>query len=95
MPGPRPRVAVVIPTLNEEAAIAGVIAAIPPGIVDDIIVADSGSTDRTVERASAAGARIASESRLGYAAPAGPARRRPMIATSSSSSTATAAIARS
>jgi len=62
----RKRVAVVIPTLDEEAAIAGVIAAIPPGTVDDIIVADSASTDRTVERARAAGARVVSESRRGY-----------------------------
>lgn len=62
----RPRIAVVIPTLNEEEAIAGVIAAIPAGSVDDIIVADSGSTDRTVERARAAGARVVSESRRGY-----------------------------
>jgi glycosyltransferase involved in cell wall biosynthesis len=57
---------VVIPTLNEEAAIAAVVAAIPAGVVDDIIVADSGSTDRTVERALAAGARVVSETRRGY-----------------------------
>lgn len=62
----RKRVAVVIPTLDEEAAIAGVIALIPPGVVDDIIVADSASTDRTVERARAAGARVICESRRGY-----------------------------
>ena len=66
MAASRPRVAVVIPTLNEEAAIAGVLAAIPPGVVDEIIVADSGSADRTVERARAAGARIVSETRRGY-----------------------------
>jgi glycosyltransferase involved in cell wall biosynthesis len=60
------RVAVVIPTLDEEAAIAGVVALIPRAIVDDIIVADSASTDRTVEVARAAGARIVSESRRGY-----------------------------
>ncbi len=66
MPAPRLRVAAVIPTLDEEEAIAGVIAAIPPGVVDDIIVADSASADRTVERARAAGARIVSESRRGY-----------------------------
>jgi glycosyltransferase involved in cell wall biosynthesis len=60
------RVAVVIPTLDEEAAIGGVIAAIPPGSVDDIIVADSASTDRTVARAHAAGARVVSESVRGY-----------------------------
>ena len=66
MAASRKRVALVIPTLDEEAAIAGVIAAIPPGTVDDIIVADSASTDRTVERARAAGARVVSESRRGY-----------------------------
>jgi glycosyltransferase involved in cell wall biosynthesis len=60
------RVAVVIPTLDEEAAIAGVVALVPRAIVDDIIVADSASTDRTVERARAAGARVVSESRRGY-----------------------------
>src|SRR5260370_41547178 len=62
----RPRVALVIPTLNEEAAIAGVLAAVPLGAVDDIIVVDSGSTDRTVERARAAGARIVSLRERGY-----------------------------
>jgi glycosyltransferase involved in cell wall biosynthesis len=62
----RPRIAVVIPTLNEEAAIAGVLAVIAPGVADEIIVADSGSADRTVERARAAGARIVSETRRGY-----------------------------
>ena len=62
----RPRVAVVIPTLNEEDAIGGVLAAIPRGIADRIIVADSGSTDRTVERARATGADIVSETRRGY-----------------------------
>ena len=62
----RKRLAVVIPALNEETAIAGVVAEIPPGIADDIIVADSASTDRTVERARAAGARIVSENLRGY-----------------------------
>jgi glycosyltransferase involved in cell wall biosynthesis len=65
-PGIPPRVAVVIPTLNEEEALPGVLAAIPRDMVHSIIVADSGSTDRTVERARAAGARIVSESRHGY-----------------------------
>lgn len=64
--GSRPRVALVIPTLNEEAAIAGVIAAVPPGSVDDVIVVDSGSTDRTVERAQTAGARVLIERERGY-----------------------------
>src|SRR5438552_2191889 len=62
----RPRVALVIPTLNEEAAIGGVLAGVPRGAVDDIIVVDSGSSDRTVERARAAGARIVSLRERGY-----------------------------
>ena len=63
---PRPRVALVIPTLNEEEAIGGVLADVPRDVVDEIIVADSGSTDRTAERARAGGARIVSETRRGY-----------------------------
>ena len=62
----QPRVALVIPTLNEEEAIGGVIAAVPRAMVDDIIVVDSGSTDRTVERAQAAGARVVSLRERGY-----------------------------
>jgi len=62
----RPRVAVVIPTLNEEEPIAEVIRAIPRTAVDEVIVADSGSEDRTVERAHAAGARVIVERRRGY-----------------------------
>ena len=60
------RVAAIIPTLDEEAAIGAVLAAIPRGVVDRVIVADSGSADRTVERARAAGAEIVTELRRGY-----------------------------
>jgi glycosyltransferase involved in cell wall biosynthesis len=66
VPGSRPLVAAVIPTLNEQEAIAGVIAAIPSGAVDRVIVVDSGSTDGTIARARAAGAIIITESRRGY-----------------------------
>jgi glycosyltransferase involved in cell wall biosynthesis len=62
----RPRVALVIPTLDEEEAIGGVLAAVPRDSVDDIIVVDSGSTDCTVERARAAGARVVSLRERGY-----------------------------
>jgi len=62
----RPLVALVIPTLNEEEAIGGVIAAVPRAVVDDIIVVDSGSTDRTAENARAAGARIVGLRERGY-----------------------------
>ncbi|MGH7046736.1 MAG: glycosyltransferase family 2 protein [Stellaceae bacterium] len=60
------RVAVIIPTLDEAAAIGAVLAAIPRHAVDRMIVADSGSSDRTVERARAAGAEIVTELRRGY-----------------------------
>jgi len=59
-------VAVVIPTLNEAGAIAGVIEEVPRGLVREIIVADSGSADGTPEVARAAGARVVSLSERGY-----------------------------
>ena len=62
----RPRVALVIPTLDEEAAITDVIAAVPPDVVDRIIVVDSSSSDHTVERAEAAGAQVISLAERGY-----------------------------
>src|SRR3981189_1914594 len=62
----RSRVALVIPTLDEEEAIGGVIAAVPPGAGGAISVVDSGSTDRGVERARAAGARVVSRRERGY-----------------------------
>jgi glycosyltransferase involved in cell wall biosynthesis len=51
-------VCVVIPVLNEEESIGGVIDRIPRDAVSEIIVADGGSTDRTIEIASAHGARV-------------------------------------
>ena len=63
---PRPRIALVIPTLNEEEAIAGVIGATPGDAVDEIIVVDGGSTDRTADVAAAAGARVLTERTPGY-----------------------------
>lgn len=59
------RVAVAIPTLNEEASIAGVVRAIPRDVVSRVIVADGGSSDDTVARASQAGAEIVAAGR-GY-----------------------------
>lgn len=60
-----PVIAVVIPALNEEQAIGGVIARIPD-FVDRIIVADNGSTDRTAARARVAGAEVVSVPLAGY-----------------------------
>ena len=47
------RISVVIPALNEEAAIGGVVREVPRNLVDEIIVVDNGSTDRTAEIAAA------------------------------------------
>jgi glucosyl-3-phosphoglycerate synthase len=58
------RVAVVLPALDEEATVGAIVAAIvpltsgPAPLVDELVVLDSGSTDRTVELAAAAGARV-------------------------------------
>jgi rSAM/selenodomain-associated transferase 2 len=54
------RISAVIPTLNEAARIAGTIAAARAalGLDAEIIVVDGGSTDGTIERAAAAGARV-------------------------------------
>jgi glycosyltransferase involved in cell wall biosynthesis len=59
-------VSVVIPCLNEEEPIAGVVAEVLAQHVDDVIVVDNGSTDRTAARAQAAGARVVREPQPGY-----------------------------
>jgi len=58
-------VAVIIPTFNEAAAIAGVVAALRRDVVDRIIVADGGSSDGTANVARRAGAEVLSVGR-GY-----------------------------
>jgi len=59
-------VSLVIPCLNEEEPIAGVVAEVLAQGVDEVIVVDNGSTDATAARAAAAGARVVSEPRRGY-----------------------------
>ncbi len=61
------RISVIIPALDEESAIGGVVAAIP-NWVDEIVVVDNGSHDRTSAVASAAGARVILERERGYGA---------------------------
>jgi glucosyl-3-phosphoglycerate synthase len=56
-------ISVVLPALNEEQTIASVVSSISPlidGLVDELIVLDSGSTDDTEIRAITAGARVVS-----------------------------------
>lgn len=56
---------VIIPALNESAAISKVIGDIPD-FVQEIIVVDNGSTDTTAEMAKNAGATVLYESKKGY-----------------------------
>ena len=55
------KISVVLPALDEEATVADVVRTVLPlvgGLVDECLVIDSGSTDRTIERARAAGATV-------------------------------------
>jgi len=56
---------IIIPALNEEAAIGGVVASVRD-TVDRVIVVDNGSTDRTADVAAAAGADTIHVARPGY-----------------------------
>ena len=60
------KVAVIIPAYNEEPSISKVVNAIPLEINATIIVVNNGSTDKTVEEATRAGAIVLDESRKGY-----------------------------
>lgn len=59
-------VSVIIPCLNEDEAIGPLVAEILAVGVDEIVVVDNGSTDRTAETARAAGARVVAEPVPGY-----------------------------
>lgn len=59
-------VSLIIPALNEAACIGPLLAELPPGIVQQVIVVDNGSTDGTGLAALAAGAELVSEPRRGY-----------------------------
>jgi glycosyltransferase involved in cell wall biosynthesis len=60
------RVAAIIPVLDEEGAIGRVLAWMPQGWVDQIIIVDGGSSDGTVAEALAAGATVLIEREPGY-----------------------------
>ena len=59
-------VSAIIPCLDEEAAIAAVVSAVLAQSVSEVVVVDGGSRDRTVARATTAGARVIVEARRGY-----------------------------
>ena len=62
----RSRISVIIPALNEEQAIGGVVQNALRQGVGEVIVVDNGSTDATAAVAAAAGARVVSEPARGY-----------------------------
>lgn len=57
---------VIIPALDEERAVGGVVASIDRQLVREVIVVDNGSRDATAARAAEAGARVVHEPRRGY-----------------------------
>jgi len=88
-------ISVVLPALNEERTVGSVVEAIMPlvgGLVDELVVVDSGSIDATIEVARAAGARVQTRESALEGIPVvdgkGEVRWRRQAATSSRSSTA-------
>ena len=60
------RISVVIPCHNEEAGIRAVIERMPRPLVDEIVVVNNASTDRTEEVALELGAKVVREENKGY-----------------------------
>jgi hypothetical protein len=61
------KISVVIPCYNEEEGVRHTIDQLPP-CVDEVVVVDNNSTDRTADVARSLGARVVPESRKGYGA---------------------------
>jgi cellulose synthase/poly-beta-1,6-N-acetylglucosamine synthase-like glycosyltransferase len=61
-----PVVSTIIPCLDEETAIAQVVTSVLAQDVSEVIVVDGGSQDRTIDQATAAGARVVIEPQRGY-----------------------------
>lgn len=61
------KISVVIPCYNEQDGIRHTIGSLP-SCVDEVVVVDNNSTDRTAEVAASLGARVVSEKRKGYGA---------------------------
>ncbi|HET7497713.1 MAG TPA: glycosyltransferase family 2 protein [Candidatus Eisenbacteria bacterium] len=56
----------VIPALDEEASIGGVLRSLPAGLLRRVVVCDNGSRDHTAEEARSRGALVVREERRGY-----------------------------
>ncbi len=57
---------VIIPAFNEGKSIGQVVADIPPGLVNEVVVVNNGSTDETAAHAESAGATVLREEKKGY-----------------------------
>lgn len=65
-PQAKPNIVVIIPAYNEEQSIGKVIEAIPKDWVQEVIVVNNGSSDKTVEVAFKAGATVVDQPIPGY-----------------------------
>ncbi len=63
------KIAVIIPALNEEKTLPRVLNDVPGDLVDEVVVVDNGSSDRTAELAHEWGATVLHEPRKGYGYP--------------------------
>ncbi len=63
------KIAVIIPVLNEEKTLPRVLADIPGELVDEVVVVNNGSTDRTPAIAGEWGATVLFEPKKGYGYP--------------------------
>lgn len=61
-----PKIDVIIPAFNEEAAIGKVLRAIPKSLVREVVVCNNNSSDRTAEVAAANGATVLLAQEIGY-----------------------------
>lgn len=62
----RPKIVVIIPAFNEEQSIDKVILDVPRDWVDEVIVVDNNSTDKTAAIAQTAGATVLAQPQQGY-----------------------------
>lgn len=62
----RARIALLMPALNEEQALALLLDELPPGLFARVVVVDNGSTDATAAVARQRGVQVVAEPRRGY-----------------------------